>query len=380
MHETEAAPCTLPPQEETVIQIPLSKLHPFPNHPFKLRDDDAMREMMESVRQYGVLAPAIIRPREAGDYELISGHRRKHACEAAGLKTLPAIVRDMDDDAAIILMVDSNIQRENVLPSEKAAALKMKLAAIRRQAGRPSKGNSGQVGRNFCGKESRQMIAEQTGVSARQVQRYINLTKLCPELLDLVDKREIAFNAAVELSHLNQEEQSFVAQVIHSKQVVPTLAQALQMKKTSQKSGLDRNAIASMLAADAPPRPAVQLSADKQPPDRPDQVQERASVPSNTAGAQPRRERKPQIADDILRLKDTTKECRCTPEIFLTAFSELADRFRREIEVFTIPYYEAIFPNLSPKELDALRQQVDALRAVAEVFYQNVKGMNVHEE
>ena len=160
MHSIEASS---PNQGETVIQIPLSELHPFPNHPFKVRDDDAMRGMMESIREYGVLTPAIVRPREAGGYEIIAGHRRKHASEASGLETLPAIVRDMDNDAATILMVDSNIQRENVLPSEKAEAYKMKMAALKRQAGRPPKENSGQLDRNFKGRESREIIADQTG-------------------------------------------------------------------------------------------------------------------------------------------------------------------------------------------------------------------------
>ena len=253
MHSTEATSPAPPPQEETVIQIPLSELHPFPNHPFKVRDDDAMRGMMESVREYGVLTPAIVRPRSAGGYEIIAGHRRKHASEAAGLENLPAIVRDMDSDAATILMVDSNIQRENILPSEKAEAYKMKMAALKRQAGRPPKENSGQLDRNFKGKESREIIADQTGESARQIQRYINLTNLCPALLELVDNKQIAFNAAVALSQLKPEEQSLVVEAMSSGKAVPSLAQAQQLKKASQESGLDRNMIEAILLPDASP-------------------------------------------------------------------------------------------------------------------------------
>lgn len=187
-------------KSERIQEIPLSELHPFKNHPFRVVDDEAMQRTVESVAQFGVLAPALARPRPEGGYELVAGHRRMRASELAGLETMPVIVRQMDDDTATIAMVDSNLQRETLLPSERAFAYKMKMDAMARRAGRPSKENSGQVGRDFQGKESREIIAEQTGESARQVQRFINLTNLIPELLDMVDRKEIAFNPAVELS------------------------------------------------------------------------------------------------------------------------------------------------------------------------------------
>ena len=363
------------PSEEAVIQLPLSELHPFPNHPFKVRDDDAMRGMMESVCEYGVLTPAIVRPREAGGYEIIAGHRRKHASEAAGLENLPAIVRDMDSDAATILMVDSNIQRENILPSEKAEAYKMKMAALKRQAGRPPKENSGQLDRNFKGRESREIIADQTGESARQVQRYINLTNLCPALLELVDNKQIAFNAAVALSQLKPEEQSLVVEVIDSEQSIPTLQQAQHLKKTSQEGGLDRDGILSIMATETsdllptrqgqpgPPKPSLA------------KVQKEHSPPAD-ADTQPQRERKPHIADDILRLKDTTKECHCTPEMFLSTFAEYVSRSRREMEAFMIPFYEEVFPALLPEHMNDLRRQIDEIHAAADKFYNDVKGRN----
>lgn len=188
-------------KSERVQEIPLSELHPFKNHPFRVVDDEAMQRTVESVAQFGVLAPALARPRPEGGYELVAGHRRMRASELAGLETMPVIVRQMDDDTATIAMVDSNLQRETLLPSERAFAYKMKMEAMARRAGRPSKENSGQVGRDFQGKESREIIAEQTGESARQVQRFINLTNLIPELLDMVDQKQISFNPAVELSY-----------------------------------------------------------------------------------------------------------------------------------------------------------------------------------
>ena len=177
-------------KSERVQEIPLSELHPFKNHPFRVVDDEAMQRTVESVAQFGVLAPALARPRPEGGYELVAGHRRMRASELAGLETMPVIVRQMDDDTATIAMVDSNLQRETLLPSERAFAYKMKMEAMARRAGRPSKENSGQVGRDFQGKESREIIAEQTGESARQVQRFINLTNLIPELLDMVDRKK----------------------------------------------------------------------------------------------------------------------------------------------------------------------------------------------
>ena len=221
-------------KSERIQEIPLSELHPFKNHPFRVVDDEAMQRTVESVAQFGVLAPALARPRPEGGYELVAGHRRMRASELAGLETMPVIVRQMDDDTATITMVDSNLQREPLLPSERAFAYKMKMDAMARRAGRPSKENSGQVGRDFQGKESREIIAEQTGESARQVQRFINLTNLIPELLDMVDRKEIAFNPAVELSFLKKEEQQGFLEAMDYGQSTPSLSQAQRIKKLSQ--------------------------------------------------------------------------------------------------------------------------------------------------
>lgn len=221
-------------KSERIQEIPLSELHPFKNHPFRVVDDEVMQRTVESVAQFGVLAPALARPRPEGGYELVAGHRRMRASELAGLETMPVIVRQMDDDTATIAMVDSNLQRETLLPSERAFAYKMKMDAMARRAGRPSKENSGQVGRDFQGKESREIIAEQTGESARQVQRFINLTNLIPELLDMVDRKEIAFNPAVELSFLKKEEQQGFLEAMDYGQSTPSLSQAQRIKKLSQ--------------------------------------------------------------------------------------------------------------------------------------------------
>lgn len=217
-----------------VQDIPLSELHPFQNHPFRVIDDEAMQRTVESVSQFGVLVPAIARPMPDGGYELIAGHRRLRASELVGLETMPVIVRNMDDDTAVITMVDSNLQRETLLPSERAFAYKMKMDAMKQKAGRPSKENSGQVGRNLIGKETREIISEQTGESARQVQRYINLTNLIPDLLEMVDERKIAFNPAVELSFLSKEEQENLLDAMDYGQSTPSLSQAQRLKKLSQ--------------------------------------------------------------------------------------------------------------------------------------------------
>ena len=193
-------------QREKVLEIPLSELHPFKDHPFKVKDDEAMMETADSIRQYGVLVPAIARPDPNGGYELVAGHRRHRASELAGKDTMPVIVRDLDDDQATIIMVDSNLQRESLLPSERAFAYKMKLEAMKRQAGRPSKENCSQLGNDF-GKKSSEVLAEQVGQSKNQIFRYIRLTELIPELLDMVDEKKIAFNPAYELSFLKKEEQ-----------------------------------------------------------------------------------------------------------------------------------------------------------------------------
>lgn len=220
---------------EIVEQLPISELYPFKNHPFKVVDDESMLRTVESVARFGVFSPVLVRPRTEGGYEIIAGHRRKRACEQAGFQVIPAIVREMDDDTATIMMVDSNLHREKILPSERAFAYKMKVDALKRKAGRPSKENSGQFDRNFYGKDSREIIAEQTGESARQVQRYINLTNLIPELLKMVDQKEIAFNPAVELSFLKESEQRVFLDAMNYSQSAPSLSQARRIKELSQK-------------------------------------------------------------------------------------------------------------------------------------------------
>lgn len=220
-------------KSERVQEIPLSELHPFKNHPFRVVDDEAMQRTVESVAQFGVLAPALARPRSEGGYELVAGHRRMRASELAGLETMPVIIRQMDDDTATIAMVDSNLQRETLLPSERAFGYKMKMEAMKHQGERTDL-TSGQLGRKSDGKESRELIAEQTGESARQVQRFINLTNLIPELLDMVDRKEIAFNPAVELSFLKKEEQKGFLEAMDYGQSTPSLSQAQRIKKLSQ--------------------------------------------------------------------------------------------------------------------------------------------------
>lgn len=219
-------------QREQVQQIPIDELHPFTNHPFKVLDDEAMTRTVESIAQYGVLAPLIARPRPDGNgYEIISGHRRQYAAKLAGLDTLPVIVRQMSDDAAVILMVDSNLQREHILPSERALAYKMKLDAMRRTSGRPSKENVSQIGTQ---KRSDQIMAEELGESRNQIQRFIRLTNLVPELLDMVDEKKIAFNPAVELSYLDTNQQRDFLEAMEDTQNAPSLSQAQQLKKMAQ--------------------------------------------------------------------------------------------------------------------------------------------------
>ena len=219
-------------QKEHVEEIKLSDLHPFKNHPFKVLDDEAMEKTVESVREFGVMVPAIARPREEGGYELISGHRRHHASELAGKETMPVIIREMDDDAATILMVDSNLQREQILPSERAFAYKMKLEAIDRVKGRPK--NVGQVVPDYFGKRTTEIIGEQSHESYKQVQRYIRLTELIPELLTMVDERKLAFNPAVELSYLKPQEQTEFLDAMEYGQATPSLSQAQRLKNLSR--------------------------------------------------------------------------------------------------------------------------------------------------
>ena len=226
-------------QTEQIQQIPIADLHPFKNHPFKVLDDEAMQRTVESVAQFGVLAPLIVRPREEGGYEIISGHRRQHAAELAGLTTLPVIVRDMDDNQAIINMVDSNLQRESILPSERAFAYKMKLEAIKNQGAR-SDLTSSQIGTKLRADER---VAQDAGESRNQIQRFIRLTNLIPELLDLVDQKKISFNPAVELSYLTASEQRDFLEAMQDTQNAPSLSQAQRIKKLSQEGRCSYDAI-----------------------------------------------------------------------------------------------------------------------------------------
>ena len=237
-------------QLEKVQKIPISELVPFKNHPFKVVDDEAMLRTTESIAQFGVLTPLIARPLEDGGYEIISGHRRAHAAKAAGLMEVPVIVRDMDDDAATVLMVDSNLQRESILPSERAFAYKMKLEAMKHQGERTDlqgDGTSGQIGQKLGGTVSRDILAEQAGDSSRNVQRFIRLTNLIPELLDMVDQKQISFNPAVELSYLTPEEQQHVIEAMDFTQAAPSLSQAQRLKKLSQEGGCTLEAMQDIL-------------------------------------------------------------------------------------------------------------------------------------
>ena len=220
-------------QREQVQQIPIGELFPFKNHPFKVLDDESMQRTVESVKQYGVLSPLIARPRPEGGYEIISGHRRQHAAQLAGLDALPVIVRNMDDDAAVLLMVDSNLQRENILPSERAFAYKMKLEALKNQGAR-SDLTCGQIGHKLNGAKARDIVADESGDNARNVQRFIRLTNLVPELLDMVDEKKIAFNPAVELSYLDESQQRDFLEAMEDTQNAPSLSQAQRLKKLAQ--------------------------------------------------------------------------------------------------------------------------------------------------
>lgn len=232
--------------KDTIKEIPLGELHPFPDHPFGVRDDEAMEQTVESIKEYGVLVPAIARPRENGGYEIIAGHRRKHACEIAGLKTMPVIVRDIDRNTATIIMVDSNLQRENILPSEKAKAYKMKLEAIKRQGAR-SDLTSVQVGQKLPNKTSRELIAENSSDSATQIQRYIRLNELQPELQHLVDDGKIGMTPAVEISYLKPDEQKILIETIDSEQATPSFSQAQRMRRLSQEGKLNDDTVLGIM-------------------------------------------------------------------------------------------------------------------------------------
>ena len=232
--------------KEQRTEMPLSDLHPFEGHPFKVLDDELMGQTVESIKQIGVVSPLIVRPDPEGGFEILSGHRRLHAAQLAGLETVPVIVKEMDDDAAINFMVDSNLQRENILPSERAFSYKMKLEAMKHQAGRPSKENDSQLGNNF-GKLSSEEMAEELGTSKNQIFRYIRLTNLIPEILDMVDEKKIAFNPAVELSYLKPSEQKEFLEAMDYAQASPSLSQAQRLKKLSQEGGCTLDAMCEVM-------------------------------------------------------------------------------------------------------------------------------------
>ncbi len=245
--------------KEKVQEISLDQLFPFRNHPFKVLDDDSMKDMVESITQYGILVPALARPREEGGYELIAGHRRKHASELAGKETMPVLVRDMSDDEAIIVMVDSNIQRENLYPSEKAWAYKMKLDAIRRKAGRPLKDNPRQFGENY----SVDILSDKSPDSARNIHRFIRLTELLTALLQMVDDKKLPFNTAVELSYLTQDEQARILAIMQQHTVVPSSEQAGRLKKYSQSGTLTEAVMIEILRKERSAPVKVTLKNDK---------------------------------------------------------------------------------------------------------------------
>ena len=228
--------------KETIKDIPLGELHPFPDHPFGVRDDESMAQTVESIREYGVLVPAIARPREDGGYEIIAGHRRKHACELAGLATMPVIVRDIDRNTATIMMVDSNLQRENILPSERAKAYKMKLEAIKRQGKRHDLTSTQPVQ-----KLSVEQVAEDAGTSREQIRRYVRLNELEPELMQLVDEGKIGMTPAVEISYLKPEEQKLLIETIDSEQATPSFSQAQRMRRLSQEGKLNDDAVLGIM-------------------------------------------------------------------------------------------------------------------------------------
>lgn len=247
--------------QERVQSLPLDKLEPFPNHPFKVIDDDKMLETVESIKERGVLVPVLVRPKNDGNFEIVSGHRRHHASQLAGLTEIPAIVREMDDDTAILLMVDSNLQREELLPSEKAFAYKMKLDAMKRQAGRP-KENVRQIGTNLIGQRSDSIMAQEVNESARTIQRYIRLTNLVPDLLDRVDNKTMAFNAAVEVSYLTETKQIMLCDAIEREECTPNLSQAKRLKQYSQDGKLDENVMDAIMTEEKPIEDKLVLKGD----------------------------------------------------------------------------------------------------------------------
>ena len=248
---------------EIVRNIPISEISDFPDHPFKVRQDEAMMNMMESIRENGVRQPAIIRPLPDGSYQMLSGHRRKAACTAIGLETIPAVVREMNDDEAIICMVESNHQRENILPSERAFSYKMQIEAIKRQAGRPSRENGVPVDTHSLKGKSRNILAAESGESAAQVQRYVRLTELISPFLEMVDDKRIAFRPAVELSYLSKELQTELLDVIAAEECTPSLSQAMRMKQAAQEGKLDRNGMELVMREEKPQQNNITIKGKK---------------------------------------------------------------------------------------------------------------------
>ena len=240
-------------EREKVMTVSIHDLHPFKDHPFRVLDDDRMKETVESVKEYGVLVPLIVRPLEEGGYEIVSGHRRKRACELAGIEELPVLVRNLDDDEAIIIMVDSNLQRENILPSERAKAYQMKLEAIKRKAGRPSRDNCSQLGNNLDGKRSLEILAEDSPDSKNQIHRFIRLNNLEQPLMDRVDNGELAFTPAVELSYLKPQEQQWLDEALNETQQTPSLSQAQRIKKESKEGTLSAQGVLDILSEEKKP-------------------------------------------------------------------------------------------------------------------------------
>lgn len=248
---------------EEIKPVPISELKPFTEQPFKVKLDEDMDALVESIKQCGVLTPVIARPHKDGGYEILSGHRRVKACELAGITDIPVVVKNLDDDTATILLVDSNLQREHILPSEKAFAYQMKLEAMKRKAGRPSKENSDQIGLNFQGKQSSEILGEQVGESKNQIQRYIRLTNLIDPILDMVDNNQIAMNAAVEISYLGSKEQAAVMQSIEKEETSPSIAQARKMRKFHQDGNLSNAVIDSIMMEQKPETVKITLGEEK---------------------------------------------------------------------------------------------------------------------
>ena len=248
---------------EEIKPVPISELKPFTEQPFKVKLDEDMDALVDSIKQCGVLTPVIARPHKDGGYEILSGHRRVKACELAGITDIPVVVKNLDDDTATILLVDSNLQREHILPSEKAFAYQMKLEAMKRKAGRPSKENSDQIGLNFQGKQSSEILGEQVGESKNQIQRYIRLTNLIDPILDMVDNNQIAMNAAVEISYLGSKEQAAVMQSIEKEETSPSIAQARKMRKFHQDGNLSNAVIDSIMMEQKPETVKITLGEDK---------------------------------------------------------------------------------------------------------------------